>query len=58
MHQAGATVDEIMAVLKLCVLHGFDACSLGVPVLAEEPATSGWRRTPESKNDMLSRGLL
>jgi alkylhydroperoxidase/carboxymuconolactone decarboxylase family protein YurZ len=39
--RAGATVDEIMAVLKLCVLQGFDACSLGVPILAEEAATSG-----------------
>ena len=37
--RAGATVDEIMAVLKLCVLQGFDACSLGVPILAEELAS-------------------
>ena len=36
--RAGATVDEIMAVLKLCVLQGFDACSVGVPILAEEVA--------------------
>ena len=35
---AGASVDEIMAVLELCVLQGFDACSLGVPILAEELA--------------------
>jgi alkylhydroperoxidase/carboxymuconolactone decarboxylase family protein YurZ len=34
--QAGATVQEIMEVLKLCVAHGVQACNLGVPILAEE----------------------
>jgi alkylhydroperoxidase/carboxymuconolactone decarboxylase family protein YurZ len=34
--QAGATTQEIMAVLKLCVTHGVQACNLGVPILAEE----------------------
>jgi len=32
----GATVEEIMEVLKLCVAHGVQACKLGIPVLAEE----------------------
>jgi alkylhydroperoxidase/carboxymuconolactone decarboxylase family protein YurZ len=32
----GATVEEIMEVLKLCVAHGVQACNLGVPILAEE----------------------
>jgi alkylhydroperoxidase/carboxymuconolactone decarboxylase family protein YurZ len=32
----GATVDEIMEVLKLCVVQGVQACNLGVPILAEE----------------------
>jgi alkylhydroperoxidase/carboxymuconolactone decarboxylase family protein YurZ len=32
----GATVEEIMEVLKLCVVHGVQACNLGVPILAEE----------------------
>lgn len=39
---AGATVDEVMAVLELCVVQGVQALNLGVPILAEELA----RRTP------------
>lgn len=34
--KAGATPDEIMAVLQLCVSMGIEACAQGVPVLAEE----------------------
>jgi alkylhydroperoxidase/carboxymuconolactone decarboxylase family protein YurZ len=34
--QAGATTQEIMAVLKICAAHGVQACNLGVPLLAEE----------------------
>jgi alkylhydroperoxidase/carboxymuconolactone decarboxylase family protein YurZ len=34
--QAGATVEEVMEVLKLCVVQGVQACNLGVPILAEE----------------------
>jgi alkylhydroperoxidase/carboxymuconolactone decarboxylase family protein YurZ len=34
--EAGATVEEIMEVLKLCVVQGVQACNLGVPILAEE----------------------
>jgi len=34
--QAGATMEEIMEVLKLCVAQGVQACNLGVPILAEE----------------------
>lgn len=33
---AGATIEEIMEVLKLCVAQGVQACNLGVPILAEE----------------------
>ena len=36
--QAGATIEEIMEVLKLCVAQGVQACNLGVPILAEELA--------------------
>lgn len=36
--KAGATVTEIMEVLKLCVVQGVQACNLGVPILAEELA--------------------
>jgi len=32
----GATVEEVMEVLKLCVVQGVQACNLGVPILAEE----------------------
>jgi alkylhydroperoxidase/carboxymuconolactone decarboxylase family protein YurZ len=34
--KAGATMQEIMEVLKLCVVQGVQACNLGVPILAEE----------------------
>lgn len=33
---AGATVEEVMEVLKLCVSQGLQACNLAVPILAEE----------------------
>ena len=42
--QAGATMEEIMEVLKLCVVQGVQACNLGVPILAEELA----RRNPSA----------
>jgi len=29
-------MEEIMEVLKLCVVQGVQACNLGVPILAEE----------------------
>lgn len=32
----GATMEEIMDVLKLCIAQGVQACNLGVPILAEE----------------------
>jgi alkylhydroperoxidase/carboxymuconolactone decarboxylase family protein YurZ len=34
--KAGATMEEIMEVLKLCVVQGAQAFNLGVPILAEE----------------------
>jgi alkylhydroperoxidase/carboxymuconolactone decarboxylase family protein YurZ len=36
--EAGATMEEVMEVLKLCVVQGVQACNLGVPILAEEIA--------------------
>lgn len=36
--KAGATMEEITEVLKLCVVQGAQACNLGVPILAEELA--------------------
>ena len=35
----GATIDEIMEVLKLCGAQGVDACELGAPILAQEMAS-------------------
>jgi alkylhydroperoxidase/carboxymuconolactone decarboxylase family protein YurZ len=35
---AGAAMEEIMEVLKLCVVQGVQACNLGVPTLTEELA--------------------
>ena len=32
----GATIEEIMEVLKLCVSVGAETCHLAVPILAEE----------------------
>ena len=34
----GVTMEEIMEVLKLCVVQGVQACNMGVPILAEEIA--------------------
>jgi alkylhydroperoxidase/carboxymuconolactone decarboxylase family protein YurZ len=34
--KAGATMEEIMEVLKLCVAQGTQSCNLGIPILAEE----------------------
>jgi hypothetical protein len=31
-------MEEIMEVLKLCIVQGAQACNLGVPILAEETA--------------------
>jgi alkylhydroperoxidase/carboxymuconolactone decarboxylase family protein YurZ len=42
--QAGATMEEIMEVLKLCVAQGVQACNLGVPILAEELVRQGASR--------------
>lgn len=39
--QAGASMEEIMEVLKLCVAQGVQACNLAVPILAEELTTVG-----------------
>jgi alkylhydroperoxidase/carboxymuconolactone decarboxylase family protein YurZ len=36
--EVGATMEEVMEVLKLCVVQGVQACNLGVPILAQEIA--------------------
>jgi len=32
----GATIDEIMDVLKLCVAQGVQALNMGIPILEDE----------------------
>jgi len=49
--KAGATRDEIMEVLKICVAQGVQACNLGVPILAEEMAK------PISRGNLKQREL-
>ena len=34
--KAGASIEEIFEVLKICVAQGVQACNLGVPILGEE----------------------
>lgn len=36
--RAGATVEQIVEVLKLCVIQSVEACNVGVPILEEELA--------------------
>ena len=36
--EVGATIEEVMEVLKLCVVQGVQACNLAVPILKEEIA--------------------
>jgi alkylhydroperoxidase/carboxymuconolactone decarboxylase family protein YurZ len=45
--KAGATMEEIMEVTKLCVAQGVQACNLGVPILAEE--LERFRDEPEAE---------
>ena len=44
--QAGATMEEIMEVFKLCVVQGAQSLNLGVPILAEELARQAASRDP------------
>lgn len=39
--KAGATIQEIKDVLKICVVQGAQACNLGVPMLAQELKRKG-----------------
>jgi alkylhydroperoxidase/carboxymuconolactone decarboxylase family protein YurZ len=56
---AGATMEEIMEVLKLCVAQGVQACNLGVPILDEEMAKSKSKGNPKAKksnHDKIGQG--
>ena len=44
----GATVEEIMEVLKLCVVQGVQACNMAVPILADEIAKLSTAYRPRS----------
>ena len=39
--KAGASVEEIFEVLKICVAQGVQACNLGIPILEDELARRG-----------------
>jgi alkylhydroperoxidase/carboxymuconolactone decarboxylase family protein YurZ len=52
----GATVEEIMEVLKLCVAQGAQACNLGVPILAEELADRSINRNSGSIEEASDAG--
>lgn len=45
----GATVEEIMEVLKLCVAQGVQSCNLGLPILAEELANHSIEQASRSR---------
>jgi alkylhydroperoxidase/carboxymuconolactone decarboxylase family protein YurZ len=45
----GATIEEIMEVLKLCVIQGIEAANLAVPILAEELARAVDEGQPTNK---------
>jgi len=48
----GASMEEIMEVLKLCVVQGVQACNLGVPILVDEVARfSAKRDTARGESD-------
>ncbi len=49
--KAGATMEEIMEVLKLCVVQGVQACNLGVPILAEEMEELDRRKNIDRQGD-------
>jgi hypothetical protein len=44
MLRLGATMKEVMEVLKLCVVQGVQSCNMGVPILAEEIAILSARK--------------
>ena len=48
---AGATLEEIVEVLKLCVIEGVRACNLGVSILAEELERVGSNGKLEAGSD-------
>ena len=48
--KAGATVEEIMDVLKLCVAQGVQAINLGLPILEEELNHRSGRETSKENS--------
>ena len=44
----GATMEEIMEVLKICVSQGLQAINLGIPILADELERAGGKQTGSS----------
>ena len=48
--KAGATMEEIMEVLKIAVVQGVQACNLGVPILAEDLTKLSTERQDSGEN--------
>jgi alkylhydroperoxidase/carboxymuconolactone decarboxylase family protein YurZ len=51
----GATIEEIMEVLKLCVIQGIEAANLAVPILADELAQAA-NTLPETNQTGVGNG--
>jgi hypothetical protein len=49
----GATIAEIIEVLKLCVVQGMQACNLGVPILAKELANRSALKVNGQSRDLV-----
>jgi alkylhydroperoxidase/carboxymuconolactone decarboxylase family protein YurZ len=54
--KAGATMEEVMEVLKLCVVQGVQACNLGVPILAEELGRSKSKAAQAEREGLADSG--
>jgi alkylhydroperoxidase/carboxymuconolactone decarboxylase family protein YurZ len=51
----GATMEEIMEVLKLCVAAGAEVCQMAVPILAEELKSSPVRQSKQPRPHAITR---
>lgn len=54
----GATIEEIMEVLKICVAQGIEASNLGVPILAEELERLEQRGAPPDRGNSRQNATL
>ncbi len=47
----GATIEEIMEVLKLCVIQGIEAANMALPIFAEELTRAAVGDPPAANGD-------